>query len=325
MTAGASQMAAKAAASPQGRTLMTWAVGGWSLFIAENFILSENRTWLIQQLGDEGYHMCYGICSTAACGTIGYAYLKKLKPAAAAAASGTATVTTSITSLTAASKYLTRTASPAAKAAGFLCYSLGLGMLSQIPPKFQIPVTHDSSSSTSSQEEQQQTAAATPATSGGGGWKVRCPFDFTDSRSSNDDGDADVSGLDRISRHPGLWSFGFIGVGQACMVPGAAPAFLALRAWWCMPLALAFVGGAHTDSRYQRSMGGQPLSDKQLQQTSNVPFWAMLQGGQQTSSSGGGVSGALESFRKLCLEESKPLNFGFSVTLASMIVLRRPR
>ena len=31
---------------------MRWAVGGWSFFIAENAILSENRSFLIDSLGD---------------------------------------------------------------------------------------------------------------------------------------------------------------------------------------------------------------------------------------------------------------------------------
>lgn len=35
---------------------MQWAAGGWIFFVAENAILSENRTYLIQELGDDNYH-----------------------------------------------------------------------------------------------------------------------------------------------------------------------------------------------------------------------------------------------------------------------------
>ena len=45
---------------------LRWASGGWSFFIAENLVLSENRTMLIDQLGDDGYHYLYGFFSTAA-------------------------------------------------------------------------------------------------------------------------------------------------------------------------------------------------------------------------------------------------------------------
>ena len=53
-----------------------WAVGGWTFFIAENFLLSENRTWLIDEIGDDNYHLVYGFFSTVACSSIGYGYFK---------------------------------------------------------------------------------------------------------------------------------------------------------------------------------------------------------------------------------------------------------
>eukprot|EP00429_Kryptoperidinium_foliaceum_P035047 CAMPEP_0176166482 /NCGR_PEP_ID=MMETSP0120_2-20121206/85149_1 /TAXON_ID=160619 /ORGANISM="Kryptoperidinium foliaceum, Strain CCMP 1326" /LENGTH=72 /DNA_ID=CAMNT_0017504031 /DNA_START=12 /DNA_END=227 /DNA_ORIENTATION=+ len=51
-----------------------WAAGGWAFFIAENAILSENRTYLIQELGDDRYHLVYGTLSTIATASIGYSF-----------------------------------------------------------------------------------------------------------------------------------------------------------------------------------------------------------------------------------------------------------
>ena len=55
---------------------MKWAVGGWTFFIAENVLISENRDYLRSALrgadgsaedGDFRYHALYGPISTAAC------------------------------------------------------------------------------------------------------------------------------------------------------------------------------------------------------------------------------------------------------------------
>ena len=47
-----------------------------SFFIAENFVISENRSWIIEKLGDEGYHMMFGTISTAAMASTAYGYYK---------------------------------------------------------------------------------------------------------------------------------------------------------------------------------------------------------------------------------------------------------
>ena len=64
---------------------LRWAVGGWSFFIAENLILSENRAHIIEALGDDeketNYHRVYGSLSTAATASILYAYVVKNRPA----------------------------------------------------------------------------------------------------------------------------------------------------------------------------------------------------------------------------------------------------
>lgn len=45
-------------------------VGGWTFFIAENLILSENRDFLVGELGETTYRNLYGTLSTAACGCV---------------------------------------------------------------------------------------------------------------------------------------------------------------------------------------------------------------------------------------------------------------
>ena len=58
------------AAAPAEASTMRWAVGGWSFFIVENVVLSENRARVIALLGDDEresrYHALYGSLSTAA-------------------------------------------------------------------------------------------------------------------------------------------------------------------------------------------------------------------------------------------------------------------
>ncbi len=160
-----------------------------------------------------------------------------------------------------------------------MCLSLGAIMASQAIPKMQIPVAVANNSSL----------------------QVRCPFDFTDSKGIDDT----LHGLERITRHPGLWSLGMIGLGQACL-----SATLPQRLWWCGPAAVAWLGGAHTDSRFQRGLGG-TLTPEYESRTSNLPFGAMISGRQ-----GGGSWQALT-------QEIKPLNAMVAVTASSLWILRK--
>lgn len=265
-----------------GRNVMQWAIGGWTLFITENVILSENRTWLINKLGDDGYHVAYGICSTAACATIGYGYMYKLKPVAI---------------------YVP---SPQAKIASFIFTSLGLVMLSQIPPKLQVPITYAGEFKLGNENSANNNYPTLPKKEPPK-WKVQCPFDFTESKSRLVGDDVEIKGLDRISRHPGLWSFAFVGLGNACLA-----STLALRAWWSMPTLVAAIGGWHTDSRFQRGMGGTPLPPQVKEQTSNLPFYALLTN-----------DNTMDNLTKFFANECKPLNLGIAVTLASILVFKR--
>jgi hypothetical protein len=256
-----------------------WAAAGWSFFIAENALLSENRTWLIEELGDERYHLVYGTLSTVATASIGYAYY-------------------SIRKMAMPSSLILRTIAPKVVSipilGGWISLSMGMIMASQAAPKMQIPFALVTSSSTDGDSSASSRSL-----------KVLCPFDFSDKKKSAGDESSLVEGLERITRHPGLWSFGFIGLGQAFLA-----ATIPQRIWWCGPAAVAWLGGAHTDSRFRRGMGG-TLAPEYECQTSNIPFWALVSGKQGSGS------------WKVLAEDIKPLNAAVAVGASSLWVLRR--
>lgn len=248
---------------------LQWAAGGWIFFVAENALLSENRTYLIAQLGDDKYHLCYGTLSTIATASIGYSYFRLRR-----------------TPIPAAALRIPR--SPVALGASWALLTVGLSMATQALPKFQIPVS----------------------AGGGKGVQVRCPFDFKEPQRDNDD--SGVHGLERVTRHPGLWALGLTGLGQAVLLhPAAMPA----KVWWTGPALVAWLGGAHTDSRFRRGMGGtlDPVHDAQ---TSNVPFVALLTGRQ------GNVGTALNKF---ATEEVKPLNVALATAASTAWVVLQAR
>ncbi|GAX10994.1 hypothetical protein FisN_2Lu524 [Fistulifera solaris] len=246
-----------------------WAVSGWAFFIAENAILSENRTWIIDQLGDDGYHTLYGAFSTAAMASVGFAYLKRL------------------------SRPPPSPAHLPALALSWGCLSSGLFLALQTAPSMQIPV---------SIQQKDGPTSNTPS------WKlqVRCPFDFTHDRDNNET----VKGIERISRHPGLWSLAFVALSNAALLPPLHP----LQLWWMGPTAVAWVGGNHTDARYRRGMGG-TLDPVYESQTSNIPFSAIVTGRQ---------GNATDAMKKM-LQEIKPLNALVSIGVATLFVLSRGR
>ena len=53
-----------------------WISIGWTSFIAENVVISHNREYLIEKLGESNYRYLYSGLSTMACGSIAYGYLK---------------------------------------------------------------------------------------------------------------------------------------------------------------------------------------------------------------------------------------------------------
>lgn len=276
---------------------MRWAIGGWSFFIAENIILSENRSSLRIALasgdgespdveGDSRYHLLYGSISTLATASIGYAYLRKVRNA------------------TPLQWPIGVAAPPMRLGLCFILQALGLAGLTQALPKLQIPVAlepaRDSARNGGLQSAPTvQSVPSQPARA----WAVRCPFDFAADKTKDP---AVLHGADRVSRHLGLWSFGLTCLGEALAVASVPQA-----AWLAMPTLVALIGGAHADSRYARGMGGEPLPADMAARTSNVPFWAMLSGAQ-----GSGAFAAL-------FDEAKVLNAACATAVAAMWALRR--
>jgi hypothetical protein len=296
--------------SPQWR----WAVAGWGLFVAENTLLSENRTYLIQQLGgEEQYHMAYGLCSTAATASIAYGYYVLTRGAHAEAHGSVHPAA------------FRGTVPPIPRlVASWTLLSLGLVMASQALPKLQIPVAlvdapPPESTDRTTVDTTRVTTATTPiagtptptaaAPSRSYQFQIRCPFDFTDQSHHKADGAA-VVGLDRVSRHPGLWSFAAIGLGVAGLQRSVP-----LALWWTGPAAVAWIGGAHQDSRFRRGLGGH-YDPVYASQTSNLPMVALLTGQQ------GNVT---ESLTKLLGSELKLLNALGATAAAAVFVLSRGR
>jgi hypothetical protein len=55
-----------------------WIGGGWTFFLAENIIITENREWLINDVlkSERAYHMCFNTLSTLATASIVYGYFR---------------------------------------------------------------------------------------------------------------------------------------------------------------------------------------------------------------------------------------------------------
>lgn len=49
-----------------------FAAGGWTLFVAENFVLSENRSAIIEAVGETAYRSAYGTFSTLSLASVAY-------------------------------------------------------------------------------------------------------------------------------------------------------------------------------------------------------------------------------------------------------------
>lgn len=264
---------------------LRWAVGSWSLFIAENLILSENRTEIIRRFGDDKYHAIYGLCSTVACGTILYSGYK---------------IKNGISSeiVPRISRF-----SLMGQALSFSMLGLGFIFVSQSAPRLQVPFYYEiNKDKTMAPAPSPLDKTDTTTDISSSQWKVRCPFDFHAPEK-------EIYGIDRITRHSGLWSFGFIGTGL-----GMLCATLPARVWCSMPLMVALIGGEHTDSRYRRNMGGSFTPIQEL--SSNVPFWGIVSGRQGET---------LKVFISLITEEIKGINAMIALGMAGIIVARKGR
>lgn len=183
------------------------------------------------------------------------------------------------------------------RAGSLVLQSLGLVGLSQMAPKFQVPVTLGGSgvdSSSSSSSSSQRSSQQEPSKS----WAVRCPFDFK-AKDAPADG---IYGVGRVSRHASMWSFGSVGAGMALATPLAPSVVM-----FTFPIIFAAIGTAHQDYRFRRGWGGQLTPDEEAK-TSNIPFGALLTGRQ--------------SWSKLS-EELKWTNAAIAVGFAAIVALRR--
>ena len=162
----------------------------------------------------------------------------------------------------------------------FLLQSLGFIGLSQQLPKMQNPYVKVEKNS------ENPTGKA----------PMRCPFDFTKHEG--------IRGVERISRHYGLWSLSFIGLGSALITKSIPQA-----TWFFMPTLMALIGGLHHDSRFKRGIGGKFKEEV----NSGIPFVGLLFGKQD--------EGRIIAIKNMCME-IKVINLacglGFSIILASV-------
>lgn len=260
-----------------------WIVGGWAGFMAENVVLSHNREELIAAVGKETYLKLYGLLSTVSTGAILYGYVRYGRR-------------TDPIKMAKGSAYVV---------AGYFLQGCGLAGLMQFAPTFQVPVKWGGE-----EEIRHEDAAAgilVAPHSAALTMSVRCPIDFAADkknleRTSSPDS---LYGMERVSRHPQLWSLGIFCIGRA--VPAL---YYPEVAFWSLPLVWAYLGGAHQDYRHRRKSGGVLTPEKDAM-TSNVPFVAMLQGKQSFD---------------LWKEETKWVNAGIGGTAAlAMMALRLTR
>lgn len=248
-----------------------WIALGWAGFITENVVLSHNREWIIGEFGKDAYMQTYAGLSSIANLSILYGYFRhgrrqgpvfpSMQRKVGLLAGGTTTLATALGSAARKAR-----ASGPRLAAAIVLQAVGLGMMLQLAPKFQVPVEYRAErpparpEAGASEEQssvvvvhgpQQQQQPQLPSsqhqswTAEGGGITLRCPFDFSDSNRSKrvDDGDEDeelYTGVHRISRHPGLWGLGLFGLGSAILTP-----FVAEALFFGMPCVFALIGGAH--------------------------------------------------------------------------------
>lgn len=265
---------------------------GWLGFITENLVLSENRTYIIENFGEETYHGFYNTLSSVACVSIAYGYFRHGR------AQGPVLWSFPHTAL--------------GKLGATTCTGMGLVGFSQLAPKLQIPVALNMGGSSeaastaspssaplvSSPTSSSPSKIAIDVTSAKPVFQARCPIDF----SAKLGGENEVYGIDRVTRHGALYSLGFLGLG------GALASVYVTEVITFGGFALfSLMGTHHIDTRHRRGMGGM-LTKEREDLTSNLPFVALLMGRQ--------------SWSRLW-EETKGVNACLALGLTSMIALRR--
>jgi hypothetical protein len=253
-----------------------WISAGWTAFILENLVLSHNREDIISNFGADRYHLVYNTLSTAACGSIAWGYFKHGRKTGPVLAGRPKTVLL----------------------VGFALQTLGLIGVSQLIPKLQVPVYLTNEEAPPKASQVQNDPTPSPKSPGLFSVKVRCPMDF---RSNDMPADA-VYGMDRVSRHAAFWSLGAFSLGHA-----VSTIFVPEIVMFSFPIVFAYIGGTHQDYRHRRGSGGL-LTPERDAVTSNVPFWALINGNQ--------------SWEELA-KEMKWTNAGLAASISFLMFLRR--
>lgn len=232
-----------------------WIGLGWLGFISENLIISDNREWIIENYGNNNYHMAYSALSTITSGSILYGYIRYGRGRGPKLPEP----------------------SSVRKAVSFVFTSFGLMGLSQYVPLIRMPYTYDNVEIPENQVNSNgMKKSALQQSSNKSETKVwRCPMDFRPKDAKvTEDG---IQGMERISRHSMFWSLGSLAMGKAL-----STVFIPEVVMFSFPMAFAYIGGAHQDQRFRRGSGGTLTPDKD-KKTSNVPFAALLTGQQSWS------------------------------------------
>lgn len=245
---------------------MKWIATGWIGFISENVLISHNRDEIIERLGSESsYKALYASLSTITTSSILYGYFRYGRHMGPTIA----------------------TRGAVSKLSGFILQSLGFVGFSQVIPRLQMPL-----SIKSNQMINEGTLSAYD-------FNLKCPMDF---REYNQNLNNEIHGVDRVTRHAMLWSFGF-----ACLGPALRSIYISEIVGFGFPMVMAVIGSEHVDYRYRRGIGGS-LSEEKDRTTSNIPFIALLSGNQSWA---------------LLMNEMKWSNAGIAVLLALALALKK--
>jgi hypothetical protein len=215
---------------------------GWTGFIAENLVLSHNRSAIIEELGDKNYHRIYNTLSTASCLTILYGFYRGKK-------------LTSPNTIHGLNKF---NGTRAGKILGMGIRVIGLGIGSQTFPKLQFPWEIHYGASQKDQSEINSQAIQHLTV------KSKCPIEF----GSDRDGETAIS--KKITRHPMLWTLGLTSLSFIFR-----STYMHQVIFFGYPIIFTIIGGLHQDYRHLRGLGG-ILTEKDYENSSHVPFWAIL-------------------------------------------------
>ena len=266
-----------------------WIALGWSLFIGENLIMSENRSFIIEKLGSSGYHGIYNVLSTAACMSIGIGYFRYGRgkdPFPHYLATGRPSI------------------GIVRHGIAFAIQSVGLVMFSQLLPTLQAPFQRqiEIDKTMSSEKNSQMTPASSGSRDDKSHLSIRCPLDFQGRKDKVESSRDGLFGMERVTRHAALYSLGLTFFG-----PAVCTRYIPECVSGIFPLVFAYIGSNHQDSRFRRSIGGY-LSPERDMVTSNVPFVALMEGKQKW---------------KDLMEEFDVSNAVAATTISAILALRR--